>query len=395
MLIITPPLLKGDKIETRVECTIAIDGHEEVLYYSTPIEWDKYLTFERADAFLLGVLQYAMKEGHDIEVQAPISERLYFNLVNQVIPLLSAGFGHKRIQLKCGQLDNRMLMVDDEKPFAVGTGCSLGVDSFGSILYHLQPDAPPNFRLTHLTYFNVGALGNDTEKATASYEHDLPMIQEYATFKQMPLVKISSNIGKLYEGWNFDHCHLTRNSATVLVFQKLFRRYFYASSSDVSHLHLSNQATGYYETSIMPYLSTENTDLLIGQAAFSRVDKTKFIAAFPETYSRLYVCWREILKNNYNDNRSNVEVLNCGRCEKCRRTMLSLHFLNKEEQYKDIFDWDYFHKRYHFAVGYALANRKRKVYYEDVVELMKQSGYKPSLVDRFWQLGLSIYYFFR
>ena len=51
MLIVTTPLLKGDKIETRVECTIAIDGHEEVLYYSTPIEWDKYLTFERADAF--------------------------------------------------------------------------------------------------------------------------------------------------------------------------------------------------------------------------------------------------------------------------------------------------------------------------------------------------------
>ena len=394
MLIVTTPLLKGDKIETRVECTIAIDGHEEVLYYSTPIEWDKYLTFERADAFLLGVLQYAMKEGHDIEVKAPISERLYFNLVNQVIPLLSAGFGHKQIKLTCNQLDNSVLMAETEKPFAVGTGCSLGVDSFGSILYHLQPDTPTNFRLTHLTYFNVGALGNDTEKATVSYEHDLPMIQEYAAYKQLPLVRISSNIGKLYEGWNFDHCNQSRNSATVLALQKLFRRYYYASTVDVSHLKIKHDAA-YFESALVPYFSTENTDLLIGQAAFSRVDKTKFIADFPETYSRLYVCWREILKNNYNDNRSNVEVLNCGRCEKCRRTMLSLHFLNKEEQYKDIFDWDYFHKRYHFAVGYALANRKRKAYYEDVVELMKQSGYKPSLVDRFWQLGLNIYYFFR
>ena len=123
--------MKGGEIETRVECTILIDNREEVLYYSTPVEWGKYLTFERADAFLLGVLQYAMKEGHDIEVKAPISERLYFNLVNQVIPLLSAGFGHKQIKLTCNQLDNSVLMAETEKPFAVGTGCSLGVDSFG------------------------------------------------------------------------------------------------------------------------------------------------------------------------------------------------------------------------------------------------------------------------
>lgn len=276
MLIITPPLplLKDGEIETRVECTILIDNREEVLYYSTPVEWGKYLTFERADAFLLGVLQYAMKEGHDIEVKAPISERFYFNLVNQVIPLLSAGFGHKQIKLTCNQLDNSVLMAETEKPFAVGTGCSLGVDSFGSILYHLQPDTPTNFRLTHLTYFNVGALGNDTEKTTVSYEHDLSMIQEYAAYKQLPLVRISSNIGKLYEGWNFDHCNQSRNSATVLALQKLFRRYYYASTVDVSHLKIKYDAA-YFESALVPYFSTENTDLLIGQAAFSRVDKTK------------------------------------------------------------------------------------------------------------------------
>lgn len=240
--IITPPRLIEEDKEVRVECRVIIDNQEEVLYYSTPNEWGKYLTFERADAFLLGVLQYAMKEGHDIDVQVPISERLYFNLVNQVIPLLSAGFGYKRIQLKCYQLDNSELKAEDEKPYAVGTGCSLGVDSFGSILYYTQPDTPPDFRLTHLTYFNVGALGNDTEKATASYNHDLPKIEEFAAFKHMPLVKICSNIGKLYEGWNFDHCNQSRNSATVLALQKLFRRYYYASTVDVSHLQIKHDA---------------------------------------------------------------------------------------------------------------------------------------------------------
>lgn len=197
-----------------------------------------------------------MKEGHDIEVQVPISERLYFNLVNQGIPLLSTGFGHKIIRLDCQQLDNSVLRAGKEDPFAVGTGCSLGVDSLGSILYYSQSNTPPSFRITHLTYFNVGAFGNDTDQSAISYEKDMPMIEEYAAFKLMPLVMISSNIGELYEGWNFDHCNQTRNSATVLALQKLFRRYYYASTIDVSNLKIKPDAA-YFESALVPYFSIE------------------------------------------------------------------------------------------------------------------------------------------
>ena len=389
MLIITPPILKSGESETRIECTIAIDGNEEVLYYSTPIEWGKYLTFERADAFLLGVLQYAMKEGHDIEVKAPVSERLYFNLVNQVIPLLSAGFGHKRIKLICHQLDSSVLMADTENPFAVGTGCSLGVDSFGSILYHLQPDTPPSFRLTHLTYFNVGALGNDTEKATVSYEHDLPMIQEYAAYKQMPLVQLSSNIGQLYTGWNFDICHLTRNIGAVMALQKLFQRYVYASSHPTSDLQLSDKATGYFETALAPYLSTENTDVIIGQPSFSRVEKTRYIAQYSETFSRLYVCWREVLKNDYNGQWVNLNStkINCSTCYKCKRTMLAIDILGKKDCYSGVFDWASYDRQRDALIGFVLANKDRKgrELLKELCELMVEENFVvPKRAKWYW-----------
>lgn len=395
MLIIkSPRLIETPDNQTMVECTIIVNGVDNNFYYSTPKEWGKYLVYERADAFLLGVLQFAMKDGHDIEVEAPCSEMLFFNLVTQAIPILAEGFGHKRITVKCDQLDNRVLTVDGEIPFAVGTGCSLGVDSFACILYHTQPNISDNYRLTHLTYFNVGGMGNDTAKATASYMHDIPMIEEYADFKKMPLVTISSNIGELYDGWNFDHCSHSRNPAAVLALQKLFKRYYYASSVDVSHLKINNDAA-YFESALVPYLSTENTNLMVGQAAFSRVDKTRYIAEYPETYNRLYVCWKEIMKNNYGINRSNINYMNCSRCEKCLRTMLTLHLLNKETQYKDVFDWSYFHKRYHHFIGYALANKQKKSFYEDIVKLMKQTRFRPSLIDRIWQLGLTLYHTFR
>lgn len=132
---------------------------------------------------------------------------------------------------------------------------------------------------------------------------------------------------------------------------------------------------------------------LIGQSASSRVEKIRFIADYPETFNRLYVCWREIMKNNNGYNYKNLKFLNCSRCEKCRRTMLAIYFLGKENNYKEIFDWNYFHKNIHHFIGYALANKKRKIYYEDIVNLMRQKGFSPSLFDRFWQLGLTLYYF--
>lgn len=75
--------------------------------------------------------------------------------------------------------------------------------------------------------------------------------------------------------------------------------------------------------------------------------------------------------------------------------MFTIYLLGKEEQYKEIFDWEYFHKHFHFSAGYALANRKRKSYYDDIVKLMKQKDYNPTVLDRVWQLGLTLYYKFK
>lgn len=335
-----------------------------------------------------------MKEGHDIIVDAPVSEKLYFNLIELIVPVLSRAFGYKQIAIDCHKIECGLLKVDGKEPWAVGTGCSLGVDSFGCILYYTQKHIPENYRVNCLTYFNIGAHGNDTAKATASYEHDLPMIEEYAACKKLPLVTISSNIGLLYEGWNFDSCHNTRNIATVLALQKLFKTYIYASGIDVSHLKLSNKDVAYFETAVVPNLSTENTTIMVGQPSFSRIDKTRFISKYEETHSRLYVCWKMIAKNNFGTEfqSSGEERLNCGHCEKCRRTMLALYLLGKEELYTKLFDWPFFHNNIDKMVGYALANRNRNMLYQDLVTLMHQRGYKPSFKARVYAIGAKLNY---
>jgi len=63
MIELFPPVLRHYDNDAFMECDIIIGSIKERIYYSTPIEFEKYLTYERADSFLLAILQYAMKRG--------------------------------------------------------------------------------------------------------------------------------------------------------------------------------------------------------------------------------------------------------------------------------------------------------------------------------------------
>ena len=52
---------------------------EKDIFYSVPSEYGQYLANDVADAFLVGVLLPAAQYNEDIYVDAPISEKLYYN----------------------------------------------------------------------------------------------------------------------------------------------------------------------------------------------------------------------------------------------------------------------------------------------------------------------------
>lgn len=174
----------------------------------------------------MAVLLPALRSSQDITVEGPMSERLYYNIRNTVIYLFSTAFGYKPINIKAEKLvhphfDN----------FAVGCGCSLGVDSFAAMLSHMEDlhpyGNPSGYQITHLTYFNVGAHGyKNLEKVEASYKKDLEMVKAFAESINRPLVCINSNIHILFDGFNFDQSGDTRNMCAVLSMQKFFQEIF-------------------------------------------------------------------------------------------------------------------------------------------------------------------------
>ena len=109
-----------------------------------------------------------------------VSERLLYQLTTILLPSLSANiteFHSIDIDLK---RDEKVL----ESKNGVGTALSCGVDSFYTVLKHLDTDME-GFRLTHLTYFNImnsnfwqGREDSSRDFSNARIEYIKPAVEE-------------------------------------------------------------------------------------------------------------------------------------------------------------------------------------------------------------------------
>ena len=64
------------------------DWTYQEIWYEVDEKNSQYLCFERADAFLIAFLPYAMAFKYDIKVEGAVSEKLVYQIVNYYIPAL-------------------------------------------------------------------------------------------------------------------------------------------------------------------------------------------------------------------------------------------------------------------------------------------------------------------
>lgn len=371
-----------DKTYVKVDYHDEIQNINEQIYFATSSEWGDYFTDQTSDPFVVGVLLPAITTNQDIIVDGAISEQLWYNLNRIILYLVSNVYNANKIQIipKLGFSSNSF------SGDAVGCGCSLGIDSLTAIFRHLENDCPNNFRLTHLTCFNVGAFGSkDLEVANESYKKDLVLIKSFAEEVNLPLVCIESNIAITHNNrFSFDECGVLRNMATALSMQKLFGKYYYGSSCSVKDSYITRSDMGYYADIVIPRLSTESTQLYVSESDMTRVEKTAYLSDNSFAQKHLYVCWKEIFKNEYphyyKDIKESAESnRNCTLCDKCLRTLLTLDILNKIVDFKDIFDLDLYYKERDKYIIKVLIHQESSPLYREIKDLMKVKNYKVSL----------------
>ena len=383
MIKIGHPQIETKEGKTYLKAFINNDAEnvKEWLWFATDEAYGRYFCQETSDAFVLPMILRAVKTHQDVYVESAMSERLFHNLNESVFYAMcktnekKTGEKYKNIvKIHCDNLISKRY----ENNNSVGTGCSLGVDSFAVIKrYFFNNESLPSYKITHLTLFNAGAFGSkEKEGARKSFFNEIERSKKFADKLGLPFVWVDSNIRSFFPEFSFDWSHTYLNMSVVLSMQKLWRKYLYASGYSVDHLEFDIDDSAKYEPYLIPMLSTENTELISANMNMRRSDKVDFISDDKMVQENLYVCLKEQIRNNPNSKYVyKGNYLNCGQCKKCHRTMLQLDILGKEDLYRNIFDYVKWPKEKEEYIAEVVVGKDKDLMYHDLYESMLEHGY--------------------
>lgn len=328
MIILNKPYIKKEKNKSRLVFDFKIDEEKKQIWFEVNNEYSKYLSDDRVDAIVIGLLNYAMKNNHDIKSDSYITEELLYKLKTYLIPSLSKnaeGLHNINIDIKT--------IETSSTANGVGTGCSCGIDSMHAILNHIKTKEK-QFKLTHLCINNVGAFNECySESGIEKVRKERTKASEkFAKEIGLPLIVTDSNISDVIEQLH-THTHTYTSIFAVHCLQKLWKTYYYGSSGE-SFEHFSivdndKKDCSKYELLSLDCFSTNNLKIFSEGGAKNRLEKTESICNHKIVHKYLHVC----TKKEYN----------CSKCPKCMRTLLSLYALDVDlDKYKKVFDINYF-----------------------------------------------------
>lgn len=349
MIIIHKPQLVKESKSVKLEALIDVDGIQKAMYIKVEEKYSPYLCWERSDAFVVGLLDYAMRNGHDIRCEAPLGEDLYYQLTTDFVDALYKGSKNLHRTIITGDVDKSFM----ENAGAVGTGLSCGIDS----LHVLATQTSGRFErhnLTHLLFNNVGSH-DEGDKGTALYLFRKKQAENFCREYGFELIEAESNIVDIITQDLYWKGYAYCDGAVILALQKLFSIYYYASGYTYQEFSLKDHeqyGCVHYEWLMMEALSSPSLKIYSEGGNVSRLEKTAKVVDYEPSYKYLNVC--------------RGEAHNCCRCEKCVRTMLAIEALGKLNLYREVFDVDYFkaHFRENLILLYSNKLLKNPYYLE-------------------------------
>ncbi len=291
--IIRPPEVHTEAGKTTVTARVETPSESHDLWFRGPSD---ALLPRGADAFVITCMPTAMKLGLPIRVESNVSPRLVASL-NTIQDILCKWHPDlHRVRLEAGTAPASAMRTRE------GTAAffSGGVDSFYTTLKH--QNIISTLILVHgfdLSLENIELRSRVTNA-----------MQQTATGLGKRLVEIETN-SKPFTNRHVDwvsHQFGAALAGVAVLLGGEVGNVLVPSSESYAHL----EPCGSHPL-LDPLWSTEYMNLIHDGAESTRNEKVAAISRFPPALSQLRVCW-ENLGNAYN----------CGRCEKCIRTMLNL-----------------------------------------------------------------------
>ncbi len=344
------------------------------LWFAVDSAYQGYLSDDVCDAFIVALLFYAMATGEDIYSTVPMSEDLHFHLTHFLIPALANTENISPIQV-IAPLTDACIKTNDY----VGTGMSMGVDSFQSLYEFHANDIPKRYRLTHLVYLNVGSdrwrlrpeqsMQNLVQQLSEINEIRENRIKQSSTIAEqanLNFLYINSNISDFYMGL-FEETHLYRTCAAILSVQRAFSKYYLASTGlSLNDYHLALRTDpAHYEQLLLPNLSTIHLEFLSAGKPYTRIDKMMQLSNYDLAKQYLITCDQEST---------------CYHCTKDYRTIIILDIIGKQNEFSNVFDPGKVKKVRNKAYYWMLVNHKSNPAASLVYEHAKKKKLIPKSV---------------
>jgi hypothetical protein len=258
---------------------------------------------ESIEAFATVALLPCMAAGCDCVIDRPVSDRWLDGVggIQTALPSLDSELSAVRL---IGAVPR-----PTPGPAAPGVGAffSGGVDSFYTVLGHLD-------EITHLVMVHGLdiPLGNRAMRRKVS-----ETLRRVAGALEKEFVEVETNCRSLSDHYVDPHWTYGALLAAVShVLSPVLGRMYVPSSGKVDAMDPWGS-----RPDLEPLWSTETLEVCIDGCGATRVEKTASVARSEIALGSLRVCWK-VRRGSYN----------CGRCEKCLRTMVNLYAVGALER---------------------------------------------------------------
>lgn len=244
--------------------------------------------------------------GRDLRFTQPVCQMWYQNALS-IIDFLNENWGTNKIQVHADTVETQ-----SSNKTASAVCFSGGVDTFHTVY---KSDSPEFLVSVHP--FDLPAASEETYQATRT------RLVRVANAVNARPVTIRNNV--LQHQSYKTHKLIDTFSGLLACLGHLLSQHI--SSLTVSpSFHKDNPVVygGHYL--LDPLFSSKNLKIHQPHTELKRRERVKAIADWPVAQENLFVCFNKQEKNQ-----------NCGKCEKCVRTLLDLHILGKLDSFK-VFD---------------------------------------------------------
>ncbi|HVZ11523.1 MAG TPA: hypothetical protein VG965_00700 [Patescibacteria group bacterium] len=276
-------------------CKLRSFGEDEI-YFKFEKKYKDFIAID-ATPFAAVMLVPAMKRGEDLYIEGSISREFYNGLQKIMKKLVSWNIGLRKIKILPQEITE-----DNYKSTKVASLFSGGVDSFFTYLKNKEEKN----KIDYLILINGYDIRLSSKK---QWKLTLQTVRDIAKIEKIEVIQVESNLYELIDPViNWDYACGGCLAAVMLALRKQLKRVYFPSSYRIDQVFPAGA-----HPEIDELWSTETLKIVHHGKEYSRVDKTKYIGKDKLAQDYLRVCYKNLFGK-----------LNCGKCDKCIRTMIGL-----------------------------------------------------------------------